>query len=350
MNAALINYEESVGYINFVNEESKVDAVNSKSDDTFPIQYSIEEYDHAKHMRGDQPPFAGTIGAAYRPSVHPIGSIMMRFLQYGHITGTQTIPCPYDSDRAFFYCNYYHFKESDAASEALSTMAGHTISQNSDCEDVLVWRNMDEDVRSYGQRVNVQCDHEFSDDLLAEILEYLNHYGAIESIHLKVPSELNVKFKYSRSVFQMFYDITWHGRINKTLEKSGTEIAVKVDNVSHKIKQAHSIKFTSVPKHVADAHTYISNLLDLAGCNPGVLTTIHNDRTKIAWVILPHPWYVRDVSCKVHQFLSSVDAPQEYAGLGVVVRSPFWQCDYMDRVDEELQRGKRKKNQTASRR
>merc|ERR1712176_582754 len=226
------------------------------------------------------------------------------------------------------------------------TMPGYIVAEKtaevpSSVEDVHVWEFQDTEFWRYGQRINVRCDHLISDDMAAEILQFARGYGEITESAFFFPSKLRVKFKHPGSVFKMFYEQKWSGVVRKTLQ-SGIEISINTVDTSQPTKCANAIKFTNVVRREGNLLAYLSRLLDLAVCNPGIIKIDHDDSTRNAWVDVEHPWYVRDVSCKVHQFLISDNVPEEYRGVGVDVKSPYWPCEYKDNVSGGFETSPRK--------
>lgn len=337
VNAWQIVYESSVGYINFESSESKEDALSCPVDTSLPFKYTVQDYDRyqlepATNM--NPMPFSSSMVAAFRPSLHSVGQILLKCMDHGYVNGFETRPCPYDSDRAFLYCNFQVSRCAYSASKAMPTISGNSVAACSDhVEDVLVWRNADIEFRKYGRQVMVQSDHFMSDDQVKEIVETLKQYGNVVETAVFKPYKLRVRFQHPVSVFKLFYHKTFLGRIKKTLAHSGKEISIVTYDIAKSTLSALSIKFTNVVK--CEPHSqlaYLSNLLDLAGCNPGIVAVVHDDITNSSYVKMPNPWYVRDVSCKVHQFLSSGNVPEVYQGVGVRVYSPYWPCEYVDKI------------------
>ena len=337
VNAWQIVNESSVGYINFEHDDSKHDALNSPADTSLPFKYSVHDYnklqlEHVTNM--NLMPFNSMLVAAFRPSLHSVNNLLLKFLNHGYVNGTEVHPCTYDSDRAFLYCNFQWSRCAYNATKVISTIPGNDVSVCSDpVEDVQVWRDVDVEFRRYGQQVMVNSEHYMSDDHVREIIETLKQYGNVVETAVFKPYRLRVRFQQPVSVFKLFYLKSFFGRIKKTLPHSGKEISIVIAGIPKSTLSAQAIKFTNVVKCEPDSElSYLSNLLDLAGCNPGIVSIVHDDVTKSSYVKMPNPWYVRDVSCKVHQFLCSGSVPEEYQGVGVLVYSPFWPCEYLDMI------------------
>ena len=337
VNAWQIFYNESVGYINFEQDESKEDALRSPADSSLPFKYTVHDYDRLQLERTHMNviPLMSMLVAAFRPSIHSINTLLLKFLNHGYVNGIEMHPCTYDSDRAFLYCNYKSPQCVYKATTAISTISGNDVSVCSDpVEDVQVWRDTDVEFRRYGRQVMIDSDHFMSDDLVREIVETLKQFGNVAETTVFRPYRLRVRFQHPVSVFKLFYLKSFFGRIKKTLAHSGKEISIVATKISKSTLSDQAIKFTNVVKCEPDLQlSYLSNLLDLAGCNPGIVSIVHDDVTKSSYVKMPNPWYVRDVSCKVHQFLCSESVPEEYRGVGVLVYSPFWPCEYLDLIN-----------------
>lgn len=339
------------GYLSFASDHSKALALEQLANPTVVgVQYEIQDYDITSHMTSNWFPFTGLLVAAYRPSIHSAGKLVMHLVKHGALRGHVIHTCPYDADRAFMYVYYPQGTDVIQAINYDHTIPGHMISHdfNQCSEDVEIWKYSDNDLRRYGLQVSVKADEPITDPrTVQEVVSYLARYGGIESLkvvksdnntaangHERSPVQLYINFIKHRSVFKIFYEKSFFGQVRVPLE-SGIELSLTASQVTHYTRELYTLEVHNVPRldpETDDLLAYCSELLDTASCNPGIIAGIYVPTSRAFYLRLPQPWYVKDVSCKLYQFLRSHHVPKLYQGLEVRVRSHYWKCELLDKV------------------
>ena len=337
-------YNDLNGYINLRDAYSKTEVLTSTSTSDFPYPHSIHDYNRLDDFTGDpldiRLPFNATIVASYRPSLHSPDNILKRLSKYGFINGSEIITCPYDEDRSFLHCNYQNKESVKAVTIAESIIPGYLVGNDSAfCsnvrENVEIMQNFFNEYRRFMVYVNVTFDGLPSDAVHAEITSFLKEFGEIDMVESDyVPRHkhciFRVKFRYPISVYRLFYERTMFGRVCKTLPKSGVEIKLLIPQgvLSLLLKHLFTLELNGVVlERDEDVSTFCSELLDSAGCNPGIISGVYVPNDKRMFIKLLHPWYVKDVSERLALYLDSErgnDTKSEYRFLSVVEKNAFW--------------------------
>ena len=257
------------------------------------------------------------------------------------MNGSEIVKCPYDNDRAFLYCNFQQKKSVTAAFLSESIMPGYAVGQDSVfCSNVLenveIMQNHFNEYRRFLVYVNVMFDGLPSDGLNQEITSFLEQFGEIDMMDTAEYSPswkqslLRVKFKYPISVYRMFYNRTMFGRVCETLPVSGAEIRMLIPQTALSMitKHLNTVELNGVVLgEDEDVFEFCSNLLDAAGCNPGIISGVFVPRDKKIFIKVLHHWYVKDVSERLAQFLyfeKSKRNKSKYRHMSVVEKNRFW--------------------------